>query len=171
MRAGNAPQGGALVTIRRPWILPRERRRGGARTWLGIAGAGGGRRAGVRFGLREFLEAKGFEVDEAATCMAAEAMFQARRPDVAILDYSLPDGNALDLLPRLRALDASVPLVILTGHGSIDLAVRAVKEGAEHFLTKPVELPALLVILRRLIDAQRSRPAADRGRTPRGARA
>src|SRR5688500_8304362 len=112
---------------------------------------------GVRFGLREFLEAKGFDVDEAATCVAAEAMFKSRRPDVAILDYSLPDGNALDLLPRLRALDATVPQVILTGHGSIDLAVRAVKEGAEHFLTKPVELPALLVILRRLLDAQRHR--------------
>jgi len=113
--------------------------------------------SGVRFGLRDFLEAKGFEVDEAATCLAAEAIFRTRRPDVALLDYSLPDGNALALLPRLQELDASVPLVILTAHGSIDLAVRAVKEGAEHFLTKPVELPALLVILERLLGAQRSR--------------
>ena len=112
---------------------------------------------GVRFGMRDALEAKGFQVDEAATCQAAEAMFRSRRPDVAILDYSLPDGNALDLLPRLRALDDSVPLVVLTAHGSIDLAVRAVKEGAEHFLTKPVELPALVVILNRLLEAQRSR--------------
>ena len=112
---------------------------------------------GVRFALRDALEAKGFQIDEAATCQAAEAMFKSRRPDVAILDYSLPDGTALDLLPRLRALDASVPLVVLTGHGSIDLAVRAVKEGAEHFLTKPVELPALVVILNRLLEAQRSR--------------
>ena len=43
---------------------------------------------GVRFGLRDFLEAKGFLVDEAANCNAALAMFRARRPDVAILDYS-----------------------------------------------------------------------------------
>jgi DNA-binding NtrC family response regulator len=113
--------------------------------------------SGVRFGLRDFLEAKGFQVDEAATCQAAEAIFRSQRPDVALLDYSLPDGNALELLPRLRALDDSVPLVVLTAHGSIDLAVRAVKEGAEHFLTKPVELPALLVILERLLGAQRSR--------------
>jgi DNA-binding NtrC family response regulator len=112
---------------------------------------------GVRFGLRDALEAKGFQVDEAANCQSAEAMFRARRPDVAILDYSLPDGNALELLPKLRALDDSVPLVVLTAHGSIDLAVRAVKEGAEQFLTKPVELPALLVILGRLLEAQRSR--------------
>ena len=113
--------------------------------------------AGVRFGLRDFLETKGFHVDEAANCAAAEAMFRARRPDVAILDYSLPDGNALELLPKLKALDDAVPLVILTGHGTIDLAVRAVKEGAEHFLTKPVELPALLVIVERLLEGRRLR--------------
>jgi DNA-binding NtrC family response regulator len=112
---------------------------------------------GVRFALRDGLEAKGFDVDEAATCQAAEAMFKSRRPDAGILDYSLPDGTALELLPRLRALDAAVPLVVLTAHGSIDLAVRAVKEGAEHFLTKPVELPALVVILNRLLDARRTR--------------
>jgi DNA-binding NtrC family response regulator len=112
---------------------------------------------GVRFGLRDGLEAKGFSVDEAATCQAAEAMFRSRRPDAAIVDHSLPDGTALDLIPKLRALDDSVPLVVLTAHGSIDLAVRAVKEGAEHFLTKPVELPALTVILGRMIEAQRSR--------------
>ena len=113
--------------------------------------------AGVRFGLRDFLEAKGYQVDEAANCLAAEAMFMSRRPDVAILDYSLPDGNALDLMPRLKALDETVPLVILTGHGTIDLAVRAVKEGAEHFLTKPLELPTLLVMLERLLEGQRIR--------------
>jgi DNA-binding NtrC family response regulator len=110
---------------------------------------------GVRFGLRDFLEAKGFLVDEAANCAAAEAMFRARRPDVAILDYSLPDGNALELMPKLKALDATVPLMILTGHGTIDLAVRAVKEGAEQFLTKPVELPALLVFVERLLEGRR----------------
>jgi DNA-binding NtrC family response regulator len=50
-----------------------------------------------------------------------------------------------------------VPLVILTGMGSIELAVRAIKEGAEHFLTKPVELPALAVVLERLLENRRNR--------------
>ncbi len=56
------------------------------------------------------------------------------------MDYSLPDGNALELLPRLKEADPSVPVLILTAHGSVDLAVRAIKEGAEQFLTKPVQL-------------------------------
>jgi DNA-binding NtrC family response regulator len=113
--------------------------------------------AGVRFGIREFLATQGYEVDEAETCRDAEESFRRTRPDLVILDHVLPDGDALTLLPRLRAVDPGVPIVVLTGHGSIDLAVRAVKEGAEQFLTKPVELPSLLVVLRRLLDERRTR--------------
>jgi DNA-binding NtrC family response regulator len=111
----------------------------------------------VRFGMRDFLEASGYAVEEAQSCQEAQAAFRSGRPDVAVLDYSLPDGTALDLLPRLKALDPDVPIVILTGMGSIELAVRAIKEGAEHFLTKPVELPTLRVILERLLENQRNR--------------
>lgn len=111
----------------------------------------------VRESIRQFLEVKGFDVDEVDTCRAAEEAFRASRPDLALLDYSLPDGDALELLPKLKAIDADVPMLILTGHGTIELAVRAMKEGAEQFLTKPVELPTLLVIIRRLLDTGRIR--------------
>ena len=110
-----------------------------------------------RFALRDFFEGHGYEVDEAGTCAAALETFRSTPPDAAILDYSLPDGTALELLPRLKSVDPGIPLVILTGHGSIDLAVQAIKEGAEHFLTKPVELPAVLVVVERLLDNQRQR--------------
>jgi DNA-binding NtrC family response regulator len=113
--------------------------------------------AAIRFGIREFLVSHGYEVDEAETCQGAEEAFRASPPDVAVVDYMLPDGNALDLLPRLQAVHAEVPVAILTAHGSIDLAVRAIKEGAEQFLTKPVELPTLLVVLERLVEHQRNR--------------
>ncbi len=111
----------------------------------------------VRFGMRDFLSSHGYEVDEAETCQAAEECVRAARPDVAVCDYKLPDGNALDLLPRLKAIDPEIPIIVLTAHGTIDLAVRAIKEGAEQFLTKPVELPALLVIIERLVEQQRAR--------------
>ena len=111
----------------------------------------------VRAPIRRYLEAHGFEVQEAPTLQSGEASFRADRPDLAVLDFMLPDGDALDLLPRLRATDPEVPLIVLTGHGSIDLAVRTVKEGAEHFLTKPVELAALVALIERTLEQQRTR--------------
>ena len=113
--------------------------------------------AGVRFGVRDFLDAHGFEVTEAEGCDEAEAVFQSSGADAAIIDYKLPDGNALDLLARLKSVEPGLPVIILTAFGTIELAVRAIKEGAEHFLTKPVELPVLLVILQRLLEGQRNR--------------
>jgi DNA-binding NtrC family response regulator len=110
---------------------------------------------GIRFGIREFLKTHGYDVDEADSCARAEELFRGSPPDAAVLDHRLPDGTALDLLPRLRSIDPSVPLAVLTGHGSIDLAVEAVKQGADQFLTKPVELPALLVILERMLEQNR----------------
>ncbi len=112
---------------------------------------------GIRFGIRNFLVGRDYDVEEAETIKQGEEQFRQNRPDIAILDYSLPDGNALEVLPRLKASDPSIPVIILTGHGSIDLAVRAMKEGADQFLTKPVQMQALLVIIERLLDNQRIR--------------
>jgi DNA-binding NtrC family response regulator len=122
----------------------------------------------IRFAVRDFLELQDYEVLEADGCAAAEELARERHPDAAVLDYGLPDGNALELLPRLKAVDADLPVVILTGQGSIDLAVRAIKEGADHFLVKPVELPALLVILQRLIERERTHRRDLAGEAERG---
>src|SRR5436190_24228265 len=111
---------------------------------------------GLRFGVRDFLELQGYEIDEAESCERAKRLFRSSRPDVVVSDYLLPDGTARNLLPRLKEIGSEIPLLILTAHGSIDLAVRAIKEGAEQFLTKPLELPALLVILQRILQKQRN---------------
>jgi len=113
--------------------------------------------SGIRFGIRNFLDAHGFDVTEAEDCKTALEVFRSAPSDLVLVDYSLPDGNALELLPRLKEINAALPVVVLTGHGSIDLAVRAIKEGAEQFITKPVELPALVVVLQRVLENQRSR--------------
>ncbi|HKX32584.1 MAG TPA: sigma-54 dependent transcriptional regulator [Blastocatellia bacterium] len=121
--------------------------------------------AGIRFGIQNFLDMHGYEVNWAETCKEALDSYKNCRPDAVMTDYMLPDGNALDLLPRLKEIDSGTPIIILTGHGSIDTAVRAIKEGAEHFLTKPVELPSLLVILQRLLENQRIRQKQLAGKT------
>ena len=109
----------------------------------------------IRFAVRDFLEAQDLEVAEASTCAEAEAAFRDQPADAAVLDYGLPDGTALTLLPRLRAVDPALPVIILTGQGTVDLAVRALQDGADHFLLKPVDLPALLVVVLRLIEQRR----------------
>jgi len=111
----------------------------------------------IRFGIRKFLEHHGYDVLEAANCSEALELFREELPDLALLDYRLPDGDALELLARFKEERDSVPIIILTAHGSIDLAVKAIKEGADQFLTKPVELDALRVIAERSLENRRSR--------------
>ena len=111
----------------------------------------------IRFGVGTYLRARGYAVEEADSVLDGELAFRRVRPHVVVCDHELPDGTALDLLPRLRRIDEQVPVVLLTGHGSVDLAVQAIKEGAEHFLTKPVALPALEVVLERALENRRAR--------------
>jgi DNA-binding NtrC family response regulator len=110
----------------------------------------------IRFALSEYLQSLDYSVTEANTCEAIRQSFRAGTPDAAILDYSLPDGTALDLLPFLKQSYASVPLILLTGNGTIELAVQAIKEGAEQFLTKPVQMAAIAVVLERALKNQRN---------------
>ena len=111
----------------------------------------------IRFAVRRFLEARDYAIVEADSCATALEACRKALPDAILMDYSLPDGNALDLLPQLQAIQPSTPIILLTAHGTVDLAVRAMKEGAEHFLTKPLELSTLHVILERALENQRNR--------------
>lgn len=104
----------------------------------------------IRFGMQAFLESRGYRVFEADSCETARTAFRTASPDAVVLDYRLHDGTAIDLLRDFKQVDPDVPLIVLTAYGSIELAVKAVKEGAEQFLTKPIELPTLLAILKRL---------------------
>lgn len=121
---------------------------------------------GIRTSIRRFFTNNGYEVMGADSVARARKVLDVSRPDAAIVDYRLPDGDGLELLETLKAIDPSIPVVILTAHGSIDLAVRAIKEGAEQFLTKPVELPALLVLVERTLEHRRNRQLKLCGKVP-----
>lgn len=113
----------------------------------------------IRDQLSEFLRMKNYEVVETGNGKAGQEMFASNRPDAVLLDYSLPDANALDLIPLLKQVDDSVPIIVVTGNSSIELAVQAMREGAEHFLTKPVQLSALGAVLERALENSRNRRA------------
>lgn len=115
----------------------------------------------IRVGLRSFLVAKGYEVAEAGDSRSAEVALAADAPDLAIVDERLPDGTGIGLLTRVKESHPGIPVLMLTAHGSIDLAVRAIKAGAEQFLTKPVDMQAVLVLVERLVKEQRSRRRQD----------
>ena len=106
--------------------------------------------------LSEYLQSLDYDVSCADSCRGVKEAFKNFFPDAAILDYSFPDGTALDMLSYLRQSYPGVPLILLTGNGTISLAVRAIKEGAEQFLTKPVELEAITLVLERALQNQRS---------------
>ena len=111
----------------------------------------------LRFTVRRFLESRGYSIQEAESCQSAIEICRNSRPDAILLDYNLPDGDALSLLPSLQEIQPDIPILILTAHATVDLAVRAMKQGAENFLTKPLELPTLQVILERVLENQRNR--------------
>ncbi len=111
----------------------------------------------VRFGLRSLLEAEGYRVMEAETGQQALSLLTENAPQLILLDLRLPDTDGLDLLPRIKAIDDDVPVIILTAHGTIETAIRALKSGAENFLTKPPDADSFLILIARTLEQRRVR--------------
>ncbi len=106
--------------------------------------------------LAEFLQLHGYYVEKAINVKTARAALERDMPDIVLTDYQLPDGDAIDVLTTLKNMNAPAKCIVLTGHGTIDLAVRAIKEGAEQFVTKPVELPVLISYVSACLEKQQS---------------
>jgi DNA-binding NtrC family response regulator len=111
----------------------------------------------IRFSIRHYLELHGMHVTEADSVQTARQKFLIGPADAVILDVALPDGGALELLKHFKSGDADVPVIVLAPQGSIELALRAIKEGAEQFLTTPVELAVLHTLLGRAVENRRFR--------------
>ncbi|HEV7763933.1 MAG TPA: sigma-54 dependent transcriptional regulator [Thermoanaerobaculia bacterium] len=105
-------------------------------------------------GMADVVEEWGYEPEVADTVKAGWAAVNKLLPDVAIVDLKLPDGSGLDLLHRIKETFPDVSVIILTGHATVDSAVKALKVGAEDYVTKPVDLPRLQVILKTVEDKQ-----------------
>ncbi|MFZ4514681.1 MAG: response regulator transcription factor, partial [Geothrix sp.] len=75
---------------------------------------------------------------------AAVALAEAESPELAVLDLRMPGESGLDLLRRLKAIDPTTKILMLTGYGSIATALEAVRLGAVHYLTKPVDVDEIL---------------------------
>jgi DNA-binding NtrC family response regulator len=102
------------------------------------------------------LTGNNFLVDEAEDVSGADKAFRETTPDIAILDFRLADGTALELVRSFKELEPAVPIIVLTAYGSLELGVSLIQEGVEQCLSKPIDSAALLMIVRKLLENSRS---------------
>ena len=109
----------------------------------------------IREALHALLTRDGCVVKSAATAGEGLAMLEDEDFDTVLLDLMLPDRNGLDVLEEIRRADEDLPVVMITAFGTIDTAVRATKQGAFHYFTKPFKNDEVLVVLRNAIERRR----------------
>jgi two-component system response regulator RegA len=90
------------------------------------------------------FQLRGWEAYGADTSATALRMAREHGPELAIVDLRLPGESGLDIVRTLRDYDATISIIMLTGYGSIATALEAVKCGANHYLTKPVDVDQIL---------------------------
>jgi DNA-binding NtrC family response regulator len=114
-------------------------------------------------GLRDFLESWGHEARSAGGAEEAFATISQWKPDAVVCDLLMPPGpGGLELLRQVRATDPWTGFIMLTGHGTIEDAVKAIREGAFDFLTKPVDLDRLKLLIERLAERNEMRSEVSR---------
>lgn len=106
----------------------------------------------IRRSIKEILEFEKYEVDEAEDGIQGLGMAQKNNYDVILSDIKMPKMDGLELQNKLNENNVNSALIIMSGHGTIDTAVDAVKKGAFDFLAKPIDLNRLLVTVRNALD-------------------
>ena len=106
----------------------------------------------TRFGVVRYFSKDGYQISEAGSLAEASRMMAERRFDLIIIDVNLPDGNGLDFINAEREAQNLVPIIVITGAGDIPLAVEAMQRGADNFLMKPIDMPALSISLAKSLE-------------------
>jgi two-component system response regulator HydG len=108
--------------------------------------------ASARSGLEKLLRSEGYEVDTAEDGAAALARAAEAPPDVVVTDLKMPHMDGIDLLKKLREQDPTLPVIVATSFQDLHSAVKAMRAGAEDYLTKPIDFEALAVTLERALE-------------------
>jgi two-component system, LuxR family, response regulator FixJ len=119
---------------------------------------------GVRKSLRALLQSAGLAVETYASGEEFLAAYDPDRSGCLVLDVRLRHSNGLDLQDDLRRRKATLPIIVLTGHGTVPTSVRALKGGAVDFLQKPAPPKLLLERIRAALDNDREARAATEDR-------
>jgi DNA-binding NtrC family response regulator len=105
--------------------------------------------------LQLILEREGYEVETAGNTVTAMLRADEREFSLALVDLVLPDGDGLHLLRMLKGKDASIEVIIMTGHSSIGKAVEATKQGAFYFVAKPFDAEEMLSLVVKALERRR----------------
>jgi len=106
----------------------------------------------VRLGCQQALQLAGLQVDDVANAEDALAVLASGRVGVVVTDMRLPKADGLSLVRYCKELDASLPVIMITGHGDVSLAVDAMRSGAYDFITKPFASELLVEVVRRALE-------------------
>lgn len=109
----------------------------------------------IRESLEALLTLEGFSVDLAVNATDGLKKLDSAAYDLVLLDLMMPDKSGMELLPEIRQRDADIPVFLITAYGSVEVAVQAIKAGANDYFSKPWDNEKLLIELRRMIAASR----------------
>ncbi len=110
----------------------------------------------VRDSLGKWFESEGFQVSIAPGAAAALEMLASRRFDLALVDIKMPGVDGIELQAKLREIDPTMPVIIMTGFASVETAVRALKNGAYDYITKPFDPDELVHLVNKAISHKRA---------------
>ncbi len=106
----------------------------------------------IRSTLKEILEYESYEVDLAASGPEGLTLFMEKKHDIILCDIKMPEMDGLEVLAKLFEISSDAQVIMISGHGNIDTAVTAIKQGAYDFIEKPLDLNRLLITIRNAED-------------------
>ena len=106
----------------------------------------------IRKTLQEILTYEGFKVKEASDGEEGLKMFNEKNYDVVLCDIKMPKLDGMEFLAKANATNPDVPVIMISGHGTIETAVEAVKKGAFDYISKPPDLNRMLITIRNAMD-------------------
>jgi two-component system nitrogen regulation response regulator NtrX len=106
----------------------------------------------IRKTLGEILSYEGYKIDEASDGEEGLKKFREKTYDVVLCDIKMPKIDGIEFLEKTKESNADVPIIMISGHGTIETAVEAVKKGAFDYISKPPDLNRLLITIRNAID-------------------
>ena len=109
---------------------------------------------GIRISLRGILEDEGYQVFDAESAEVGLAFLETDSVDLLFLDIWLPEMDGLSMLEKVRSLYPSLPVLMISGHGTIETAVNAIKKGAHDFIEKPLSLEKVIIAVERALEFQ-----------------